>query len=152
MRSESTSALGQPRLTKPTLGWTRDIRRYRNEGARIIPPTALAPELSLCHRLRGGAMKGHSISLMTPNGRISAWRADPPIPPRGAIVVIQEIFGVNAHIRGVVERFAAHGYTAIAPALFDHFGHKIELAYDEEGVAKGRELVDKLGFDKAVSD
>jgi len=97
-------------------------------------------------------MKGHSISLMTPNGRISAWRADPPIPPRGAIVVIQEIFGVNAHIRGVVERFAAHGYTAIAPALFDHFGHKIELAYDEEGVARGRELVDKLGFDKAVSD
>lgn len=95
---------------------------------------------------------GHSISLNTPSGRISAWRADPANPPRGAIVVVQEIFGVNAHIRAVVDRFAAHGYTAIAPALFDHFGYKLEFGYDDEGVAKGREMVDKLGFDKAVAD
>ena len=95
---------------------------------------------------------GHSGSLSTPTGRITAWRADPANPPRGAIVVVQEIFGVNAHIRGVVDRFAAHGYTAIAPAFFDHFGHKQEFGYDEEGIAKGRELVEKLGFDKAVAD
>jgi len=95
---------------------------------------------------------GHPVSLNTPTGRISAWRADPAIPPRGAIVVVQEIFGVNAHIRAVVDRFAAHGYTAIAPAFFDHFSYKQEFGYDEDGVAKGRELVDKLGFDKAVAD
>ena len=59
---------------------------------------------------------GHPVSLSTSTGRISAWRADPPIPPLGAVVVVQEIFGVNAHIRAVVERFAAHGWTAIAPA------------------------------------
>ena len=95
---------------------------------------------------------GHSVSLNTPTGRITAWRADPVNPPRGAIVVVQEIFGVNAHMRGVVDRFAAHGYTAIAPAFFDHFGYKLEFGYDEDGIAKGRAMVEKLGFDKAVAD
>lgn len=93
---------------------------------------------------------GHWIALETPSGVISAWRADPAIPPRGALVVVQEIFGVNAHIRSVVDKFAAHGYTAIAPALFDHFEKNVELGYDAEGVAYGRTLVDRLGFDRAV--
>ncbi|WP_334133145.1 dienelactone hydrolase family protein, partial [Silanimonas lenta] len=74
------------------------------------------------------------------------------IPPHGALVVVQEIFGVNAHIRSVVDRFAAHGYVAIAPAFFDHIGPQIELAYDEAGVAKGRELVAELGFDRVLGD
>lgn len=93
---------------------------------------------------------GHWIPLETLSGTISAWRADPPIPARGALVVVQEIFGVNSHIRGVVDKFAAHGYTAIAPALFDHFEKNVELGYDDDGVAYGRKLVDKLGFDRAV--
>jgi carboxymethylenebutenolidase len=95
---------------------------------------------------------GHWVSLQTSGGAISAWRADPSTPARGALVVVQEIFGVNGHIRGVVDRFAARGFTAIAPALFDHFEHHVELGYDEAGVARGRELVDKLGFDRAVQD
>ena len=53
-------------------------------------------------------------SLETPNGRIRAWRAQPHIPPRGALVVVQEIFGVNSHIRGVCATFAEHGYVALA--------------------------------------
>jgi carboxymethylenebutenolidase len=93
---------------------------------------------------------GHWISLETHSGVISAWRADPAIPARGALVVVQEIFGVNSHIRGVVDKFAAHGYTAIAPALFDHFEKNVELGYDDDSVAYGRKLVDKLGFDRAV--
>lgn len=93
---------------------------------------------------------GHWISLETHSGVIAAWRADPAIPARGALVVVQEIFGVNSHIRAVVDKFAAHGYTAIAPALFDHFEKNVELSYDDEGVAYGRKLVDKLGFDRAV--
>lgn len=93
---------------------------------------------------------GHWISLETHSGVISAWRADPAIPARGALVVVQEIFGVNSHIRAVVDKFAAHGYTAIAPALFDHFEKNVELGYDDEGVAYGKKLVDKLGFDRAV--
>jgi carboxymethylenebutenolidase len=90
------------------------------------------------------------LTLDGPHGRIGAWRADPPIAPKGAVVVVQEIFGVNAHIRGVVERFAAHGFIAIAPALFDPVEPGVELAYDDAGVAKGRELAALLGFDRAV--
>ena len=49
------------------------------------------------------------MSLETPGGRIRAWRAQPHIPPRGALVVVQEIFGVNPHIRAVCATFAEHG-------------------------------------------
>ena len=91
-------------------------------------------------------------SLETPNGRIRAWRAQPHIPPRGALVVVQEIFGVNSHVRGVCATFAEHGYVALAPAFFDHFEHDVQLDYDAEGVRRGRELVDRLGFDHALQD
>ena len=95
---------------------------------------------------------GHPVSLSTPTGRITAWRADPPIPPHGAIVVVQEIFGVNTHIRHVVDRFAAHGWVALAPAVFDHVESHVELAYDEAGVARGRELAAQVGFDRVMGD
>ena len=95
---------------------------------------------------------GHPVSLSTSTGRISGWRADPPFPPRGALVLVHEIFGVNAHIRHQVDRFAAHGFTCLAPAFFDHFDHHIELGYDEEGVARGRELVERLSFERALQD
>ena len=92
------------------------------------------------------------MSLETPSGRIRAWLATPHVPPRGALVVVQEIFGVNAHIRAVCTTFAEHGYVAMAPALFDHFEHDVQLRYDPEGVARGRELVEKLGFERALED
>jgi carboxymethylenebutenolidase len=95
---------------------------------------------------------GHPVSLETASGRISGWRCDPPIPARGALVVIQEIFGVNPHIRRVVDRFAAHGFVTVAPAFFDHLEHGVELGYDAAGVARGRELVEKLGFERVVAD
>jgi len=95
---------------------------------------------------------GHWVSLQTPTGNISAWRADPPVGSRGGLGVIQEIFGVNGNMRSVVDRFAGHGFTAIAPALFDHIEHHVELGYDEAGVAYGRKLVEQLGFDRAVAD
>lgn len=94
---------------------------------------------------------GHPVSIPTLLGPISGWRADPHIEPRGAVIVIQEIFGVNAHIRRVTDRFAAHGYTAVAPALFDPIDRGVELGYDDDGVARGRELAATLGFDKAVA-
>lgn len=92
------------------------------------------------------------MSLETPTGRIQAWRADPPIPPKGALVVVQEIFGINHHIRQVCDTFAAHGYVAVAPAFFDHFEHGVELDYDADGVKRGKELVERLGFDRALED
>lgn len=95
---------------------------------------------------------GHPVSLQTPTGRIGGWRCDPPIPAKGALIVVQEIFGVNSHIRRVVDRFAAHGFIAVAPALFDHIEHHVELAYDADGVARGRALVEQLGFERALED
>ena len=59
--------------------------------------------------------------------------AKPDDTPYGAVVVIQEIFGVNAHIREVADRFAAAGYLAVAPALFDRDRPGVELAYDADG-------------------
>lgn len=81
---------------------------------------------------------------------ISAYRADPSGTPLGGIVVVQEIFGVNAHIRRVVDGYAAAGYVAIAPALFDYVESGVELDYDAAGVARGRALATEVGFERAV--
>lgn len=77
------------------------------------------------------------------------------VHPDGAaatIVVVQEIFGVNRHIRSVVDRFAGFGYRTIAPALFDRVERGVELPYDEAGVARGRELAAQIGFEPAMAD
>ncbi len=93
---------------------------------------------------------GHRIVLETAHGDVGAWRADPQGASRGALVVIQEIFGVNAHMRSVADRFAAAGYVALAPAFFDPVEAGVELGYEQDGFAKGRELVNALGLDRAV--
>lgn len=95
-------------------------------------------------------MKGEWRPLTTPSGPIQAWVARPDQPSRGGVVVIQEIFGVNAHIRAVTDRFAEAGFTAMAPALFDPVRPGVELGYDEAGVSQGRDLVASLGFDAAL--
>lgn len=96
---------------------------------------------------------GQSIQLNTSRMQcIGAWLAKPTGVPKGGIVVVQEIFGVNAHMRSVVERFAEHGYTAIAPAFFDHVETGVELTYDDTGFRRGRELIGEIGFDLAIAD
>jgi carboxymethylenebutenolidase len=75
---------------------------------------------------------GKHISLQAADGhQLSAWTAAPADRPRGGLVVLQEIFGVNHHIRQLTERFAAAGYLAIAPALFDRVRRGIEVPYEE---------------------
>ena len=93
---------------------------------------------------------GQWIEIATPHGPVAGWRVDPPAEPRGSIVVIQEIFGVNAHIRQVAEDFAEQGYAVLAPAYFDPVERGVQLDYDAAGVAKGRELIAALGLEKAV--
>jgi len=93
---------------------------------------------------------GREIALDTPSGRVCAWRADPVAQPAGGVVVIQEIFGVNEHVRSLVERYCAEGWVALAPELFDPIERGVELGYDEAGVAKGRALAAELGFERAV--
>jgi carboxymethylenebutenolidase len=83
---------------------------------------------------------GHAITLTAADGhKLSAWRSGPDDAPR-ALVVVQEIFGVNHHMRNVCERFAAQGYAVVAPALFDRVRPGIELGYTPEDIAEGRDL------------
>ena len=92
---------------------------------------------------------GQWTALDTAHGRIRAWREAPDREPRAVIVVVQEIFGVNAHIRSVAARYAQAGYLAVAPAYFDVIEPGVELGYDAAGIARGRELVAALGLEKA---
>jgi carboxymethylenebutenolidase len=70
----------------------------------------------------------------------SAYVSEPPNAPKGAIVVLQEIFGVNSHIRGVADRYAAAGYLAIAPATFDRVARDVQLGYSPEDMKAGSGL------------
>jgi carboxymethylenebutenolidase len=88
---------------------------------------------------------GHWITLKASDGfELGAWRADPKGAPRGGVVVVQEIFGVNAHIRAVAEEYAAEGYLAIAPAIFDRAEPGFDVGYDPETMARGVALAGKL--------
>jgi carboxymethylenebutenolidase len=73
--------------------------------------------------------------------QLGAYRADPQGSPRGAIVVVQEIFGVNNHIRSVCDRFAAEGYAAIAPALFDRQQRDFQSGYSPDEVTNARKFI-----------
>ena len=82
---------------------------------------------------------------------LDAYEAGPADAAAG-IVIVQEIFGVNAHIRDVVDRYAALGYRAVAPALFDRLERGLELAYTEENVARGRAMRGAIDWDDTVRD
>ena len=75
-----------------------------------------------------------------------------PDDAAAAVVVIQEIFGVNEHIRSIVDRFASFGYHAIAPALFDRVQTGVELDYDQDGIAQGRDMAGKIRWEPAMLD
>jgi carboxymethylenebutenolidase len=97
---------------------------------------------------------GNQITLTSADGfQLSAYQAAPAGTPKGGVVVIQEIFGVNSHIRSVVDRYASHGYLAVAPALFDRIEPGIELGYEEADIGKGIELArGKTDMGNAVAD
>jgi carboxymethylenebutenolidase len=100
-----------------------------------------------------GVSMGEWVELVAADGHaLSAYRAAAEGERRGGIVVIQEVFGVNGHIRAVCDGFAARGYEAIAPALFDRVRTCVELAYDDQGIAAGRELVGQLGWERPLVD
>ncbi len=96
---------------------------------------------------------GTMIELTAADGhKLGAYRAEPQGKPRGAIVVIQEIFGVNSHIKQVADGYAADGYLAIAPALFDRVQRNVDLGYTPDDIAKGREIRGKVTSDMALKD
>ncbi len=96
---------------------------------------------------------GTPLELAATDGhRFAAYRADPPGKPRGGLVVVQEIFGVNSHIRSVADGFAADGYVAIAPALFDRVERGLDIGYSQPEIERGRALMQKMSMDDALKD
>jgi carboxymethylenebutenolidase len=93
------------------------------------------------------------VELQAADGhRFAAYVAQPNGAPRAAIVVVQEIFGVNSHIRAVADGFAADGYLALAPALFDRVEPGVELGYDAAAIARGRALRTACGDAQPLDD
>jgi len=97
---------------------------------------------------------GQMIELKTKDGQtISAYRAEPAGKPRGGLVVVQEIWGVNSHIRSVADGYAADGYLAIAPAIFDRVERGVVMdEYNQDTMQKGFGYMGKVDADKALLD
>lgn len=92
------------------------------------------------------------IEIDSAEGKFGAYLAIPHTQKGPGIVLIQEIFGVNEHIRSVAEQYAADGYLVIAPDLFWRSGHRIELTYDEAGWKRAVELMNATDVGKAQKD
>jgi carboxymethylenebutenolidase len=85
---------------------------------------------------------GKDIKLTaSDNFQLGGYRADPATAPKAAVVVIQEIFGVNHHIRAVCDRLAGEGYVAIAPSIFDRIELNFQCGYSPEEIAEARKFV-----------
>lgn len=97
---------------------------------------------------------GKMIELKTSDGKtIDAYRAEPSGKPRGAMIVIQEIWGVNRHIRKVADGYAADGYLAIAPSLFDRSERGSAMdEYTPDTMKKGFGLMQQINMDNAMLD
>ena len=100
---------------------------------------------------------GKMIELTASDGhKLAAYKAEPSggneAKPRGAIVVIQEIFGVNSHIKKVADEYAADGYVAIAPAMFDRVQRGYDTGYTPPEIEAGRAIMQKLDQAKALLD
>src|ERR1700728_552224 len=95
-----------------------------------------------CHQSHRRITLGKHFTLTaSDNFKLGAYRASPSGAAKGVVVVIQEIFGVNHHIRAVCDRFAAEGYAAIAPALFDRQTPNFESGYSPDEIANARKFV-----------
>jgi carboxymethylenebutenolidase len=99
------------------------------------------------------AIEDAMIELTANDGhRFSAYRADPDGAPKGAVVVLQEIFGVNPHIRKLADNFASKGYVTLAPSLFDRVKTGVELGYDESSLSEGLGLMKQVGTEQPLGD
>jgi len=96
---------------------------------------------------------GQDIKLKASDGfELGAYRAEPTSAPKGAVVVIQEIFGVNHHIRSVCDRLAREGYVAIAPSIFDRITPNFQSGYSPDEVAEARKFVANPDFAAMLRD
>jgi carboxymethylenebutenolidase len=96
---------------------------------------------------------GKDIKLKASDGfQLGGYRADPTGTPKGAIVVIQEIFGVNHHIRSVCDRLADAGYVAVAPAIFDRIEPNFQSGYSPDEIAVARKFIANADWAAMLTD
>ena len=96
---------------------------------------------------------GKNIELTSSDGhKFSAYVAEPSGKAKGALIVVMEIFGVNSHIKGVADSYAAEGYLAIAPAFFDRVQRGLDVGYTPQDIETARGLMQKMSFGDAVKD
>lgn len=91
----------------------------------------------------------HWITMVTAHGPMNGWLAEPDDRPVGGIVLVHEIFGVNADMRRIAERYAAEGYLVVVPALFDKIQREVELGYAPPDDRLGTELASQIGVKTA---
>lgn len=97
--------------------------------------------------------RSERLELTAEDGhRLNAYLARPEGAPRAGLVVVQEVFGVNSHMRGVVDGFAADGFLAIAPALFDRVERGVELTYGGDDLTRGRALRAEIPPEQVLLD
>lgn len=96
---------------------------------------------------------GQVIQLQAADGHmLDAYRADPPNGTRGGVVVVQEAFGVNEHIRAVCDDYAGRGYCAVAPAIYDRQQRNATFDYDEASAARARAMRANIRYDQVMLD
>ena len=96
---------------------------------------------------------GSWIELQAEDGhKLAAYKAEPSGKPRGGIVVIQEIFGVNSHIKSVADGYAADGYLVIAPAMFDRAQRNYDTGYSQPEIDAGRKVMQGLDWGNTMKD
>jgi carboxymethylenebutenolidase len=109
--------------------------------------------MKLRHSIRYDCIMSEWIQLKTEDGHeLSAYVAQPQGQPVGALVLIQEIFGINAYIRSVADGYAKDGFVVVAPALFDRSERGVELKYEGEDLKRAYELYQKLNPETALLD
>ncbi len=97
-------------------------------------------------------MSQHKELTSTDGHVFDLYLTQPDGVTQGAVVILPEIFGINSHIRSVVDQYAKAGYSAAAPALFDRVEPKYETGYDAADIEKGIGIMQKIAFDQALAD
>jgi carboxymethylenebutenolidase len=96
---------------------------------------------------------GRMMELTAADGhKFEAYLCEPAGKPRGALVVLMEIFGVNSHIKHVAEDFAKDGYLAIAPQMFDRVQRGLDIGYTAPEIEIGRGIMQKMKLEDAMKD
>jgi carboxymethylenebutenolidase len=96
---------------------------------------------------------GSNLPLTASDGhQFVAYLAQPSRPTTAAVVIVQEIFGVNRHIRSIVDYYATQGFTAMAPGLFDRVQPGLQLNYNSADASRGMQIATQIGLEKALLD